>query len=165
MSRLDERLLDLAWRYARTAEAVLGDDLVSVVLFGSVARRRCKPTSDIDLIVVLRDAPKTAGARRAVLDPVRASMDPLLEELWREGLFIDFTEIIFTASETRKTHRLFLEVIEDGMILHDSDGFFAGLLEKLKNALRRMGAQRKTIGNLRYWDLKPDFKPGDVVEI
>lgn len=165
MSQLDNRLLDLAQRYARTAGAVLGDDLISVVLFGSVARQQCKPTSDIDLIVVLRDAPMTAGARRAVLEPVRASMDPLLEDLWREGLFTDFTEIILTASEAKKTHRLFLEVIEDGVILYDKEEFFAGVLERLKDTLRRLGAQRRTIGRLHYWDLKPDFKPGDVVEI
>lgn len=165
MSTLDDTLSDLAQRYARIAEAVLGDMLVSIVLFGSVARRQCRPTSDIDLIVVLRDAPGTALARRAILEPVRTSLDPLLESLWREGLFTDFTEIIFTASEVKKTHRLFLEVIEDGVILHDSNGFFAGVLERLKDGLLRLGAQRKTIGNLRYWDLKPDFKPGDVVEI
>ncbi len=57
------------------------------------------------------------------------------------------------------------QLIEDGVILYDSGGFFAGVLERLGAALRQMGAQRKTVGNLRYWDLKPDFKPGDVVEI
>ncbi|MDP2871694.1 MAG: nucleotidyltransferase domain-containing protein [Bacillota bacterium] len=165
MSELNGRLLDLARRYAQSAEAVLGDQLVSVVLFGSVARQQCTPTSDIDLIVVLREAPRAAGPRRAILEPVRASLQPLLDDFWREGVFTDFTELIFAVGEARKTHRLFLEVIEDGVILYDSGGFFAGVLERLGAALRQMGAQRKTVGNLRYWDLKPDFKPGDVVEI
>ncbi|MCL6580435.1 MAG: nucleotidyltransferase domain-containing protein, partial [Firmicutes bacterium] len=62
-------------------------------------------------------------------------------------------------------HRLFLEVIEDGMILCDKEGFISGVLERLRETLSRMGAQRKRLGNLVYWDLKPSFKPGDVVEL
>jgi hypothetical protein len=63
------------------------------------------------------------------------------------------------------TTRHLLEVIEDGAILYDADDFFAGVLRRLKEALRRLGAERKMIGHLRYWDLKPDFQPGDVVEL
>lgn len=165
MSELDARLLNLARQYSQSAGAVLGDGLVSIVLFGSVARQQCKPTSDIDLVVVLREAPMSARARRAILEPVRASVQPMLDQLWREGCFTDFTEIILTTSEAEKTHRLYLEIVEDGVILHDVGGFFAGVLARLKKTLRRLGAQRKTLGNLRYWDLKPDFKPGDVVEL
>lgn len=81
------------------------------------------------------------------------------------GNFTDFTEIVLTAGEAEKTHALFLEVIEDGAILYDAGDFFAGVLLRLKEALRRLGAERKMIGHLRYWDLKPDFQPGDVVEL
>ena len=34
----------------------MGEDLVSITLYGSVARRHDKPGSDIDLILVVRDA-------------------------------------------------------------------------------------------------------------
>ena len=83
----------MARQYARCAEALLGDELVSVVLFGSVARRQCRSTSDIDLIVILRDAPKTSRGRRAILAPVRAELDPALENLWREFKPGDVVEI------------------------------------------------------------------------
>ena len=165
MSELGVRLLGMAREYAQAGKDVLGDRLVSVVLFGSVARGQCSPTSDIDLIVVLREAPMSARARRAVLDPVRDRLQPALDELWQEGNFTDFTEIVLTTGEAEKTHALFLEVIEDGAILYDADDFFAGVLRRLKEALRRLGAERKMIGHLRYWDLKPDFRPGDVVEL
>jgi uncharacterized protein len=165
MSELNDRLFDLARRYAQTAQAVLGDDLVSVVLFGSVARGHGGAMSDIDLILVLREAPRSVGRRRALLEPVRTTLQPLLDDLWREGMFTDFTEIVFTADEASQTHRLFLEVIEDGRILYDAGGFFAGVLDCLRARLRQIGAQRKSFGKLRYWDLKPDFKPGDVVKL
>ena len=165
MSELADRLIEMAELYAKSAETALGDRLISIVLFGSVARRQCHQASDIDLVVVLRDAPKAAMARRAILAPVRARIQPALENLWNRGVFADFTEIVLTADEAEKTHRLYLEIIEDGIILHDAGGFFARVLENLGATLRRIGAQRKSIGRLRYWDLKPDFRPGDVVEI
>jgi hypothetical protein len=165
MGELDDSLIELAELYAKSAEAELGDSLISIVLFGSVARRQCRPTSDIDLVAVLRGVPKTAMARRAILDPVRARVQPVLENLWNRGAFADFTETVLTADEAEETHRLYLEILEDGIILYDAGGFFARVLENLRAALRRMGAQRKSIGRLRYWDLKPDFRPGDVVEI
>jgi len=73
--------------------------------------------------------------------------------------------VVFRAGETVKTHRLSLEVIEDGVILHDRGEFFAVILDRLRVALQQMGARRKRIGDLCYWDLKPDFKPGDVVRL
>jgi len=38
-------------------------------------------------------------------------------------------------------------------------------MRRLRQTLERLGARRRTLGHLRYWDLKPDFKPGDVVEL
>jgi predicted nucleotidyltransferase len=45
--------------------ADLGSRLVSIVLFGSVARRQARPTSDIDLVLVAHDVPRV-GAKECV---------------------------------------------------------------------------------------------------
>ncbi|MEL9940841.1 MAG: nucleotidyltransferase domain-containing protein [Ignisphaera sp.] len=37
----------------------LGDNLVSVVVFGSVARCEARRDSDIDLLIVVREAPRS----------------------------------------------------------------------------------------------------------
>ena len=50
--RLEDALLD---RLAAVYLEEVGRDLVSVVLFGSVAKGEEKPESDIDLVVVVRD--------------------------------------------------------------------------------------------------------------
>jgi len=39
------------------------------------------------------------------------------------------------------------------------------VLERVRERLRELGAQRKQPGTVRYWDLKPDFRPGEVIEI
>jgi hypothetical protein len=36
-----------------------------------------------------------------------------------------------------------LDMTEEAIILYDRDGFFAGILERLRKKLRELGAQRK----------------------
>jgi predicted nucleotidyltransferase len=55
--------------FVQEAQAALGDDLVSLVLFGSAAEGRMRATSDVNVIVVLRRfAPERIDAVR---EPVR----------------------------------------------------------------------------------------------
>ena len=54
---------------------------------------------------------------------------------------------------------------EDARILVDRGGFFAAALEDLRTRLRRLGARRVWRGAEWYWDLKPDYRPGEIFEI
>jgi len=160
-----EMLSALAGQYAAAARDLLAGRLISVVLFGSVAREEAVASSDIDLLVVVDEAPPGATRRRLMLEPVRKRLMPQLERAWDQGIFTDFSEVIITREEAAKPRRFFLDLVEDATILHDEGGFFAGVLANLRARVKDMGAVRRRIGNVRYWDLKPDFAPGDVVEL
>ncbi len=54
LPNLNAALLHLAKHYAIAAQKALGDNLVSIALYGSVARGKAGPASDIDLFAVLR---------------------------------------------------------------------------------------------------------------
>ncbi len=160
---LNQTLRHLAERYAATAQEVLGENLTSVVLFGSVARGEARPDSDIDLLVICRELPGGAFRRQEVLEPVRKRFQIELDRLWEQGCYADFTGVIKTEMEAQKTHLLYLDMTEEAVILFDRGEFFARVLARLRERLRELGAQRKQLGRIRYWDLKPDFKPGEVI--
>ncbi len=101
-----EVLRGLARRYAELLRSHLESRLVSVVLFGSVARGDASLTSDIDLLIVAEGLPRGQFARKRPLEP--------------------------------------------------ADAVFAADVE-------RAAAVRH--GTVWYWDIKPDFKPGDVIEL
>jgi predicted nucleotidyltransferase len=162
---LNKKLLTLAKEYARLAQEILGENLVSVVLFGSVARGEAHEKSDIDLFVVAERLPRGAFKRRELLEPIKAQLDPELEKLWRQGIYTDFVEIICTKEEAQRFRPFYLDMTEEAIILYDRDGFFAGILECLRKKLRELGAQRKRMGKVWYWDLKPDYKPGEVIDL
>jgi predicted nucleotidyltransferase len=162
---LNEALRHLAERYTAAACAVLADNLTSVILYGSVARGQAKPGSDIDLLVICRELPPGAFRRQEVLEPVRERLQSALDSLGEQGCYADFTEVIRTEAEAQRTHPLYLDMTDEAVILYDRGGFFAQVLAQVRERLRVLGAQRKRLGRLRYWDLKPDFKPGEVITL
>ncbi|MDW8105454.1 MAG: nucleotidyltransferase domain-containing protein [Armatimonadota bacterium] len=165
LSELNQRLLALARQYAQVAQEVLGDNLTSVVLYGSVARGEAELHSDIDLLIVCRELPRGLFRRQEVLQPVRDRLYPALEALWQQGCYSDFSELLKTEAEAQHTIPPYLDMTEDALLLYDRDGFFAGILQRLRARLAELGAQRKRLGKIRYWDLKPDFQPGEVIEL
>jgi len=51
------------------------------------------------------------------------------------------------------------------VILCDKDGFVKRLFDRMRARLQELGARRIWRGNAWYWDLKPDWHPGDVIEV
>jgi len=162
---LNQILRHLAEQYAATAHAILGNNLTSVVLFGSVARGEAGSDSDIDLLVICRELPAGAFRRQEVLEPVRERLQAELERLWERGCYADFTVVLKTEIEAQRTHLLYLDLTEEAVILFDRGGFFARVLARVRERLRELGAQRRQLGRVRYWDLKPDFRAGEVITL
>jgi predicted nucleotidyltransferase len=152
-AELNADLMDLAKRYAAEAIERLGDQIVSIALYGSVARGEAGPGSDIDLFVVLTNAPPGMLNRRRLLDPVRESLTFELERMWNEGVYVDFVEVIRTRSEAEKFHPLYLDMSQEAVLLYDRDRFLERVLAEVGEELERTGAKRKFMGNFWFWDL------------
>ena len=162
-SALNALLLILAHRYATAAQEILGDNLISIALYGSVARGQATPSSDIDLFIVLQEAPSGMLNRRRLLQPVRDALTPELEDLWTQGIYADFIEVIRSRTEAQQFHPLYLYMSHEAILLYDRDRFLEILLERVRERLQRAGAERRPVGRYWYWDLKQAFVPGEVV--
>jgi predicted nucleotidyltransferase len=134
---------------------------VSLVLFGSVARGDARPDSDIDVIVVAEGLPRSLADRRR----------PLLAEWERArtqaGLPpVEWNLVTKTPDEARYHSPLYLDIVEDGILLVDRDAFFRSILDAMHERMRTLGSRRVHLPDgTWYWDLKPDFRFGEVVEI
>jgi hypothetical protein len=162
---LTDRLEALARRYAHLLHDRLGERLVTVALFGSVARHTADAHSDIDLFVVVRDLPPGAFRRREVVEPVREALLPDLEKLWQEDVYADFVEVLRTPEEAQRFHFLYLDMAEEAVLLYDRDHFFADRLARVRERMEALGATRRQVGHVTYWDMKPDFVPGEVISL
>lgn len=145
----------------------LKENLVSIVLFGSVARGEAGEGSDIDLLVVAKD-----------FEPFRSMFDVFNEiekelrttkeyrELKGKKLGTLISPVPLTPEEIKKNSPILLDVVTDGIIRYDKDNFMRVCLTNLKKRLEEKGARKIFLGKGKwYWDLKPDYKFGEIVEI
>lgn len=142
-----------------------GDKMVSLAVFGSVGRGTPRPDSDIDLLIVAYDLPDGRMRRMAQFEAVEEAMKPLLMEFRSAGIGSELSPIIKTPAEVLRGSPLFLDMTMDARLLHDVGGFMQLALDKLKAKLDNLGARRIYRGNAWFWDLSPDFKPGDIIEL
>jgi predicted nucleotidyltransferase len=145
-------------RYVEILDRHFGDRLVSVVLFGSRARGEARPESDIDVLIVARGLPLSRWER---YDGIRALAREVSQEFGDS-----VAPILLTPEEAEHVKPYYLGMLSGYEILRDEGGFFAAVLERLRRRLAELGARRYVDADgYEYWDLKPDWKPGDVVRL
>jgi len=141
------------------------DDLTSVVLYGSVARGDNRNDSDVDLLIIIKNLPKDSMLKRIRLFETKVEDKLNLDEYWKNGYYISLSPILKTPEEAEKISPLYLDMAYDAIILYDKNQFFTKILQKLKERLKELGAERVRMGKKWYWVLKKDSKFGDTIEL
>lgn len=155
----------LAERVVAEYRRALGDDLLAMACFGSVARGEARPESDLDLYVVTRTRVQSLIDSR--LEQVRRLREtPEYQALVREGYRPDTVPIYHTAAELAAHPWILLDIADHGVILYDPEGLLDRELNAVRRRLRELGSKRvERPDGSWYWDLKPDWRPGDLVEL
>lgn len=150
MTRILNRLTSLCKEH-------YGERLISLVVFGSVGRGTARPDSDIDFLLVVKNLPNGRMARVREFSAIEAALDI-------KG-HLELSPVFKTPEEIAEGSPLLLDMVEDARVLFDRQGFFQRTMENLKERLQRLNARRIWQGNAWYWDLKPDYKQGEIFEI
>jgi hypothetical protein len=154
--KIPEDYIACVEEYCRGIEEIFGGDLFSIALFGSVARG--KRGKDVDILIV------------------SDGLDPVICRRFRRTLNLDLRvlktfgrkvyEHILTPEEVRDHPPILLDLTQDAIILFDRDDFLSEELEIIRAKLKELDAKRIWLDEDRwYWDLKPDSKIGETIEI
>ncbi|MBD3414974.1 MAG: nucleotidyltransferase domain-containing protein [Candidatus Aminicenantes bacterium] len=162
---LKEKFKELQDKLLKETKSFYGNDLVSFVVFGSVARETFRFNSDIDILIIAENLPNGRMKRVKQFSAVEEKIEPFLESLEKQGIHTYISPVFKTPDEVKKGSPLFLDMVEDALILYDKDDFFTQWLKEFKARLKKLGAKRVWRGNMWYWVLKPDYKPGEVIEL
>lgn len=150
-------------RLTELLTARFGEKLVSVVIFGSVARGEAKMSSDMDVLLVCEEFEKSMGRTDKLVDIILQLWDeekkPPGEQTW-----IQFHPL--RPEEAEKNRPIYLDMIEDGVIILDRNGFMENVLKRLKKRLKELGSKKVYLPDgTWYWILKPTIKRGEILEI
>jgi len=120
----------------------LGNQLISIVLFGSHARGEAKETSDYDLFIIAEELPLRALRRMLY---IRTPLKGQFEE--------KICIIAKTPEEVSKDFPpFFLDLGLDGIILFDRNDFFRNLQKRIIEIIQQAGLERKKDNGEYHWE-------------
>ena len=144
--------------YVAALHRRFGADLVSVVAFGSRVRGEARPESDLDVLIVVRGLPRRRWDRYEGLRDVAREVSEEFADM--------VAPILLTPEEASQVKPYYLGMSSGHVMVRDEGGFFAGVLDRLRQRLAELGSRRYVDDRgYEYWDLKPDWKPGDIVTL
>ncbi len=152
-------------KFVQRAKERFGDNLVSVVLYGSVARGGYRPDSDIDLLLVFEELPHSTYDRFNLVVGLKREVEQEVPQRLAEGQFHGFSAILRTREEARRTKPYYIDMTDDAILLYDRDDFFKGVLDRLRARMRELGSKKIYVGDKWYWILKPDLEFGEEFEL
>jgi len=159
-----ERYLPLILKTLR--ETLKRFHVQSFALYGSVARGTAKDLSDIDILLISEDLKGSLGSRIEQLFDIDKAVQEELRWLRKQGIHTALSFYPLKPSEAERLPHLFLDLTEDAIVLYDEDRFLERLLMELKAKLLKQGATRIYLDREQwYWDLKPDYRFGERVEV
>lgn len=119
----------------------LGQQLVSIVLFGSRARGDAKEESDWDLLVIAKDLPDRHFERYRRLKDI-------FPPNWRGRISV----LAKTPDEFEAVlPSLYLEIALDGLILCDRQGYASNRLRSLRRLIQSKDLRRERRGDEFVW--------------
>lgn len=159
-----ERYLPLILKGYRRASRLV--NIGSFAVYGSVARGRAREDSDVDVLIISDDFHGSLGSRIERLMGVEDAVQHEVKWLRENGIRTGLSFYPLNSREAEGLPYLFLDLTEDAIILHDKGRRLEGLFKELGAKLIERGAVRVFLDEDRwYWDLKPDYRFGEVVEI
>lgn len=161
-------MMALARKVSAALKHALGEQLIAVALFGSAARGTDRPGSDLDILVILQNPPKSYAKRTKSFLPLLAEVRESREyrDLEACGRPLEPAFLALSEEEARAHPLIFLDMVEEAVILYDPREQFRKELEVVRERLRALGSRKKSLPDGSwYWVLKPDLRPGEIIEL
>ncbi|MEM2920810.1 MAG: nucleotidyltransferase domain-containing protein [Candidatus Bathyarchaeia archaeon] len=155
-------------RYCEALNDTLGNRLISVMLFGSIARGDWDKDSDMDILVIAEGWDGIPVWNR--IGELRKAKEALEDSLeYKEALKAGYWPIIqnytLSVTEAKRFNSIYLDAVIDGIVLYDKNRFLTQVLQSLRKKLEALGSMRFVLPDRKfYWVLK-DLKAGEVITL
>ncbi len=129
---------EIVLELANILKQKFNQDLLSVVLFGSIVKGSFTSTSDIDVLVVCNALPKDWGARDQMILDLTGDIE--LKHATPIHMTLASKDDISRAIES--VYPLMLEIYDANEIIYDKDNFFRQLLKDFEKNINRLRGKK-----------------------
>jgi len=130
---MNEKMLNKVLdEFLKKCKEKFGDNLISIILFGSYARETATEYSDVDLLVIAKNLPKRRIDRHKVL------RDIVLEFIYKYGINISPILIEPRDLSPKDINPLICGILTGYKIIYDKNNFWKNYLERIKPVIKRI---------------------------
>jgi len=167
MNEIAEKYNFLLQDFIELLKEKFGDNFVSAILYGSVARGASRKDSDIDILLIFKTLPPSRHKRTMLVFPLIKALREKKSyiSLFKKGYLPEVSPVIYTTEEIQQTKPVFLDIVEEGIIIID-DGTWETKKQSILRRMKELGSRKVTLGNREYyWIIKPGLSIGEKVVI
>ncbi|WP_299076219.1 nucleotidyltransferase domain-containing protein [uncultured Fretibacterium sp.] len=107
--------------FVRRLRGAEGDNLLRVVLFGSLARGEACEDSDVDVFVLLKEYDRTGAEKAAIKDRIFA-IASAVEDLNDRKVYISpLIRSEATYMKNRRASMIYYDIADEGILLYEKD--------------------------------------------
>ena len=140
-------------------------NLLSMVLYGSVARGKAHRESDIDLLILYRKGDFDTDEAYAV-SVIESRESREYQVLFEKDIYGEISPLFMTLEELSSNPLILLDIMEEGIILFERNHCFTKIVKKMRKKIKKMGSRKVSLPDGSwYWELKPEWKPGELIEV
>jgi predicted nucleotidyltransferase len=111
------------------------NEVLGIVVFGSVAKQSANPNSDIDLFILVKK--KTPGIFEYIEATLRNSESTFFKSLSDHSQPIYISPAIFGLRELDSFRPIFLDIVDYGMVLYERPPYLSNFLKKYESLPHR----------------------------
>lgn len=144
-----------------------GDNLIGLLLFGSVARGDWDKDSDIDLLIVLKRFERSKRAALREIIELRKELRGSQE--YKDSVSMGYYPVVevypLEAEDAKRFRRMYLDALTEGIVVFERELFLTELIGRFQERLRDIGARRIEIPSVGHYWVLGDLKAGEVLEL
>lgn len=128
-------------------------NLVGVLQFGSTIKSPLKHETDLDLLLVFEQLPKSRWEQFQLTADLEKQLNSDLKKL--EGFHIEVSFILKQESQLDHLSSFYLDFIDTSKVWYDPQGLLQQLLKDIQSWIDKNGSYKVKKGNLWYWVYSP----------
>jgi len=143
------------------------NNLISVILYGSVARGKWTYESDIDLLLIFSDEISNKSKLHKTLTNITITFEKAL--LLKDGngrtIYCSLQEYPIFLKDLDNFRTLFYDIAMDGIILYDRTNMGFSFIERIKKRILNKNIKRIFISERDFYWKRNDVQFGELIEL